>query len=277
MKRTTAISIVAAFLVSGCIDTKDIGLESESESETTAGSSPTEGNGESSEGAEGTIGSHTDTSEPDSDGDTSEGAEGTIGSHTDTSEPDSDGDTSEGAEGTIGSHTDTSEPETDGDTTDGDTDTIGSHTDTSEPETDGDTTDGVSEDAELCADTAGEWDEGSCGHYMCGQEPECAAVIPGCDCGPGHNFVDGQGCVADDACASAAFACGDSLCAGNSEFCDVVEPGIKGPNSYACESLPAACLDDVSCECLDEAGIIEISSTCTIAEGGGVVVTTAAP
>jgi hypothetical protein len=55
-------------------------------------------------------------------------------------------------------------------------------------------------EAHLCFHSGGEWDESSCGHYTCGEFPECDAVIPGCDCGPAANFVEGEGCVEDSAC-----------------------------------------------------------------------------
>lgn len=56
------------------------------------------------------------------------------------------------------------------------------------------------DEATLCRESGGAWDETSCGHYACGQPPACDAVIPGCDCGFGANFVAGQGCVESDAC-----------------------------------------------------------------------------
>ena len=59
--------------------------------------------------------------------------------------------------------------------------------------------DGIS-DQTRCETTRGVWDALSCGHYSCGYQPECAAVIPGCDCGPGRNFVEGVGCVDDPTC-----------------------------------------------------------------------------
>ncbi len=52
----------------------------------------------------------------------------------------------------------------------------------------------------LCERTGGAWDEGSCGHYECGEFPECDAVIPGCDCGPKANYIEGEGCVEDVTC-----------------------------------------------------------------------------
>lgn len=59
----------------------------------------------------------------------------------------------------------------------------------------------------LCEGTAGTWDEGSCGHYSCGMPPTCEAIIPGCDCGTGRNFVAGTGCVDDATCG-----CSDEQC-----------------------------------------------------------------
>jgi hypothetical protein len=53
---------------------------------------------------------------------------------------------------------------------------------------------------ELCEATGGAWDTSSCGHYACGERPLCRALIPGCDCGPNANFVEGAGCVEDAAC-----------------------------------------------------------------------------
>lgn len=41
---------------------------------------------------------------------------------------------------------------------------------------------------ESCENTGGEWVFESCGHYVCGLPPACAAVIPGCNCGAGRSF-----------------------------------------------------------------------------------------
>ena len=57
--------------------------------------------------------------------------------------------------------------------------------------------------AGLCAASGGRWDAGSCGNYRCGVPPDCVAVIPGCDCGPGRNFLDGVGCTDDPSCPGA--------------------------------------------------------------------------
>jgi hypothetical protein len=55
-------------------------------------------------------------------------------------------------------------------------------------------------DESLCEATGGAWNAGSCGHYSCGREPACEALIPGCDCGPLQNFEAGLGCVRDPDC-----------------------------------------------------------------------------
>ncbi|MBW2273034.1 MAG: hypothetical protein JRG96_07165 [Deltaproteobacteria bacterium] len=52
----------------------------------------------------------------------------------------------------------------------------------------------------LCEKSGGRWDELACGDYDCGQPNACAAVIPGCDCGPGANYVADEGCTEDLVC-----------------------------------------------------------------------------
>ena len=52
----------------------------------------------------------------------------------------------------------------------------------------------------LCEETGGIWDIASCGHYPCGQVPDCDAIIPGCDCGVGWNFQFNVGCTQDPGC-----------------------------------------------------------------------------
>jgi hypothetical protein len=56
------------------------------------------------------------------------------------------------------------------------------------------------DDEFMCEYTEGTWDPASCGHYVCGTPPACEAIIPGCDCGPGHSFEAGAGCVDDGTC-----------------------------------------------------------------------------
>ena len=53
---------------------------------------------------------------------------------------------------------------------------------------------------EKCVESDGTWEPTTCGHYQCGLPNECAAVIPGCDCGPGRNFYDQVGCMDDESC-----------------------------------------------------------------------------
>ncbi|MEM6994354.1 MAG: hypothetical protein AAF721_27820 [Myxococcota bacterium] len=107
-------------------------------------------------------------------------------------------------------------------------------------------------DEALCADTNGTWDDTACGHYECGVPNPCEALIPGCDCGAGANFVEGMGCM-DDLKCSAEFDCGDALqCSIASEYCQSLTPGQKGGAiMYSCNDIPEACDDDVSCDCLE--------------------------
>jgi plastocyanin len=55
---------------------------------------------------------------------------------------------------------------------------------------------------QLCQKTGGKWMPFSCGHWTCGQEPMCDAIIPGCYCGDGMSFDADTGCFQDDACAN---------------------------------------------------------------------------
>ena len=128
-----------------------------------------------------------------------------------------------------------------------------------------------------CEATGGTWDMSSCGHYECGMPPVCAAVIPGCDCGPTMNFVEGTGCVEDPACLQATFVCGDIDCTLATEYCEVLHSGIPGPLTYSCNPLPAACVADPTCTCLDDEGITGPGSQCTEPKGGGLQVDFFAP
>ena len=65
---------------------------------------------------------------------------------------------------------------------------------------DGSAGDGGLSDQAVCEQTDGTWVEDACGHYQCGNPPDCTAVIPGCDCGLGKTFVDGGGCRDDATC-----------------------------------------------------------------------------
>jgi len=92
----------------------------------------------------------------------------------------------------------------------------------------------------LCGDTGGRWDEGSCGHWICGEQPACRALIPGCDCGAGNVFDPALGCIASAVCApnGEALLCGETggawdegscghwVC-GESPLCDAIIPGCN--------------------------------------------------
>jgi hypothetical protein len=130
------------------------------------------------------------------------------------------------------------------------------------------------DDRQLCESTGGTWDETSCGHYDCGLPPDCEAIVPGCDCGPTMSFAEGLGCVEDPACLSATFPCGDMLeCLQATEYCEIFVPGVPGPWSYGCPPLPAACLGDATCACLEGEGVLGAKGDCVEPPGGGVQVT----
>jgi hypothetical protein len=117
------------------------------------------------------------------------------------------------------------------------------------------------DDEFMCEYTEGTWEELSCGHYSCGNPPECAAVIPGCDCGANANFVSGEGCVADGSCGSEGEeaictssggtwnvdGCGHSHC-GASDDCIGV-PGCTCGVDEVFDSI-VGCVNDGSC-CID--------------------------
>lgn len=92
----------------------------------------------------------------------------------------------------------------------------------------------------FCTETGGFWDLGSCGNYFCGAPPICAAVIPGCDCGPDANFVNGIGCVDDPVCV-----------VGDQAQCEVTG-GIWDPLScghYSCGFRPECAAVIPGCNC----------------------------
>jgi hypothetical protein len=91
----------------------------------------------------------------------------------------------------------------------------------------------------LCEGTDGRWDEVACGHYACGLPNGCEAIIPGCDCGAGANYVAARGCVEDPACGAPGdprllceategrwdeVSCGDYQC-GVPNDCEAIIPG----------------------------------------------------
>jgi len=112
-------------------------------------------------------------------------------------------------------------------------------------------------DEAFCFDSGGFWDLASCGDYTCGTRQFCAAVIPGCDCGPNANFVSGVGCVDDPSCDEVEpdpqalcedtggfwdpLSCGDYSC-GNRPVCRAIIPGCNcGPTGVFDEVV--GCVD----------------------------------
>ena len=115
---------------------------------------------------------------------------------------------------------------------------------------DGEVDEGCAPEA-LCEATGGRWDENSCGHYSCGLPNECAAIIPGCDCGPSSGFLEGFGCVESPSCEAPTLdkqglceatagrwnptSCGDYVC-GQAPLCEAVIPGCDcGPREVFVE------------------------------------------
>lgn len=124
--------------------------------------------------------------------------------------------------------------------------------------------DGGGDPQMLCEGSGGTWDETSCGDYTCGEPPACEAIIPGCDCGKGANFVEGFGCKEDPACGSGETDGGDAaaLCentggiwdenscghykCGNVPDCDAIIPGCNcGTGASFKEGT--GCADDPTC------------------------------
>ncbi len=110
----------------------------------------------------------------------------------------------------------------------------------------------------LCEQTDGRWNEGACGHDVCGEPNACRAVIPGCQCGEGRVFNEREGCIESDACPNREEAlcgatdgqwdpnaCGHYTC-GQPNECDAIDPGCNcGPTQYFDEFF--GCRDDNQC------------------------------
>jgi len=131
----------------------------------------------------------------------------------------------------------------------------------------------------LCTDTGGTWDETACGHYECGVPNACEAIIPGCDCGETSTFVDGMGCVVDDACAG-DFGCGDELqCSLAGQYCEVFFPGVKGADiMYTCREIPKACAASPDCQCLEDNDVFPaLAGSCMGSAAVGLTVDIFAP
>ena len=176
----------------------------------------------------------------------------------------------ESASGGSSSTTDDSTTTGGGESSSGDTTGSGSDTDAS-------TSTGGSDDQSLCEGSGGTWDDTACGHYVCGVPNDCEAIIPGCDCGEDSNFVDGEGCVADDTCAT--FACGDEVeCIVALEYCVQTFPGQKGaPITYECNDMPKACADSVDCDCLTSQIMLPPPGDCSEPVEDGLSVTVFLP
>lgn len=168
--------VLVPSLATGCIVTKDMGEEADSESETAADAE---------------SGAATMTSVSDDDAGATSAADDGPATMTSPSDDDATatGSVSDDDATATGSVSDDDASATGADGGIGTTDDGGS---------DGSGT--GSGDESDCESTGGTWVETSCGHYECGMPPVCAAVIPGCDCGPTMNFVEGTGCVEDPAC-----------------------------------------------------------------------------
>ena len=163
--------------------------------------------------------------ESDGAGDGTDDASGGSGTGAGTGSGSGDG-------GESGSTGGTSATSSDGGSSDG---TSGSG-DTSSTGGDGDG-DGDGDAQSLCTGSGGTWDPTSCGHWTCGEAPLCDAVIPGCNCGLGSNFIEGVGCQADSTCGATDEAlctstggtwdessCGDYVC-GFKPDCEAIIPG----------------------------------------------------
>ena len=234
-----APSFILALFVTGCITNKDVGLESETsdESSSSAGTATASGTSGSASGSESatTMGSISGTAS-ESDSETATDDTGIISG--------------------TGSASDTAL--TGSDTGDGSSSSSG-----------GD----VSVEQQICESQNGTWDSSSCGHYECGVPPDCAAVIPGCDCGPFATFTK-LGCTPLIECVS-QFDCGPEItCTAGAEYCEVFVPGVKGaPTSYACQDTPDACLGGYDCACLLAEGAIGEEADCMAAGDGTVTIT----
>ncbi|MCK6576053.1 hypothetical protein L6V77_33790, partial [Myxococcota bacterium] len=106
-----------------------------------------------------------------------------------------------------------------------------------------------SDDELLCASTGGAWSEQTCGSPICGVPNECAAIIPGCDCGPFQTFLPGVGCQNDPQCPGA-----------EGSACDVANPlcapGLRCLERGFGEGMGVC--SDPGCQSDDECGAGEV-------------------
>jgi hypothetical protein len=101
---------------------------------------------------------------------------------------------------------------------------------------------------QLCTASGGIWyaDDpcGPCGDYWCGDAPLLGCCTPGCDCGAGRNFFDGEGCKVDDECDATT----SELCTstGGTWYPDVT----CGPcGHYICGRPTGDACCDEGCDC----------------------------
>jgi hypothetical protein len=108
----------------------------------------------------------------------------------------------------------------------------------------------ASDDETLCTSTGGTWHPEACGNYTCGLPQDCAAVIPGCDCGALANFEAGAGCAADPSCAEAAECAGLDYCAclGAAACVPVADPATAG-GECLCPSTCGPQFESLECDC----------------------------
>ena len=120
------------------------------------------------------------------------------------------------------------------------------------------------DDPLLCMETGGDWLPETCGHWECGLQPGCRAIIPGCNCGLGRTFVEGEGCQFDLSCERNdelcedtggtwdENSCGHYVCG---EFppvdCDGPEPGCDCGPCGAFED-GQGCVENPECGCDEE-------------------------
>ncbi len=194
----------------------------------------------------------------DTDTDTDNDTDTDIDTDTDT-DTDSDTDTDTDSDTDTDTDTDT-DSDTDTDT-DSDTDTdTDSDTETEDTEQNSDAGDTETIPEELCSQTGGVWDMLSCGHYHCGNPPDCKAIIPGCNCGPDSIFDSEKGCIESTECTSDPksiceasggewldMTCGNWLC-GQPPICAAIIPGCNCGENRIVDLATFECI--VSEDCL---------------------------
>ena len=114
---------------------------------------------------------------------------------------------------------------------------------------------------QMCVDSDGEWLPGTCGHWICGQEPTCEAIKPGCNCGKASLFIANYGCVKSKSCGplpplpvtSDPKTCEDTGGTWDDKAC----------GDYKCGQAPN-CLDGAGgCDCGDDK-IYQLDKGCVV-------------